>query len=313
MAIDPADEGLHPAGSEPNWQESAFLSWYSAEVGVGGIHRIGIEPNLGVGNIWTGICGPNSERYRDVRGEIPNALQDGFNGLSCGGQQIFHDGSTLRLDYVSDACEIDLRITDISVSWGHDTPAQHSAIQVAHFDAHCLVEGVARIDGSEYSVVAYGLRDHSWGPRNWGRILAHRCLVGRFGDDLGYEFFSVLTADGSLSRKGTVIRGSDRRDIVDFVATVALAEDGFSARRASVMATEQDGEVIAMEIEIADGFAVEAREFVGFEAVGTAVVGDGRQNGFAYFAMSNNARAGLGAPPLMMHGVRHDGLAYVRR
>src|ERR1700761_4873201 len=40
------DEGSHESGTdEPDWQESGFVHWFAAAAGVGGVSRIGHEPN----------------------------------------------------------------------------------------------------------------------------------------------------------------------------------------------------------------------------------------------------------------------------
>lgn len=58
-----SDEGTHePDSSDPDWQESVFVHWYDVGQKVGGVHRIGHEPNRaggrsivpgGVSGMWT--------------------------------------------------------------------------------------------------------------------------------------------------------------------------------------------------------------------------------------------------------------------
>ena len=81
-----ADEGLHPAGDDPDWQESAYLAWRDPVSGLGGNHRIGNEPNRRDGQPVvrplppgrdalslqrrrprTGAAGPGGRRLRCVR------------------------------------------------------------------------------------------------------------------------------------------------------------------------------------------------------------------------------------------------------
>ena len=59
-----ADEGLHAAGDDPDWQESAYLAWRDPSSGLGGNHRIGNEPNRGTANLWCGLYHQDGTRFR---------------------------------------------------------------------------------------------------------------------------------------------------------------------------------------------------------------------------------------------------------
>ena len=56
----PEDEGAHPHGTEPNWQESVVLVWWDLKQSIGGYLRIGHEPNHNGGEavIWTNFITP---------------------------------------------------------------------------------------------------------------------------------------------------------------------------------------------------------------------------------------------------------------
>src|ERR1700724_1144719 len=48
------------------WQDSAFLVWHAREAGIGGVTRIGHEPNHagGIAALWFGVMTTDGVRYR---------------------------------------------------------------------------------------------------------------------------------------------------------------------------------------------------------------------------------------------------------
>ena len=110
-----ADEGLHPAGDDPDWQESAYLAWRDPVSGLGGNHRIGNEPNRKTANLWCGLYHEDGTRFRCNGEELEQVVLDpsaGVFGLCGGPQRIFHDGASLRFALEGDGCQADLVITD---------------------------------------------------------------------------------------------------------------------------------------------------------------------------------------------------------
>ena len=111
-----ADEGLHPAGDDPDWQESAYLAWRDPLSGLGGNHRIGNEPNRQTANLWCGLYHQDGTRFRCNGEGLNQVLLDdetaGVFGVCAGPQRIFHDGWRLRYVLDGDGCRADLEITD---------------------------------------------------------------------------------------------------------------------------------------------------------------------------------------------------------
>src|SRR5580700_5157208 len=95
MPVNARDEGLHPAGDDVDWQESAYLTWRDSESGLGGNHRIGNELNRGTANLWCGVYHEDGTRFRYNGEDLPlQRLEE--HGLSAGPQMLFHDGARLR-------------------------------------------------------------------------------------------------------------------------------------------------------------------------------------------------------------------------
>jgi len=66
--------------------------------------------------------------------------------------------------------------------------------------------------------------------RHWDGILHHRCFSASFGDHYAIDFYSLVDVHGALSKGGVVARGGRKNVIEDFEFTVALENDGLTAR-----------------------------------------------------------------------------------
>ena len=55
MHLPERDEFPHPIGTDVNWQESVFIWWRDVRRPIGGIFRMGHEPNKGRAPIWFGV------------------------------------------------------------------------------------------------------------------------------------------------------------------------------------------------------------------------------------------------------------------
>ena len=316
MPIKPEDEGLHAPGPQPEWNESAFLAWRDSASGVGGNHRIGNEINRGTANMWLGLYTDSGMRFRDVREGVPFERMTGGSGLKCDSQQIFHDGKDLRLVSTSDDYSVNLVIKDLPGCERWATSASFTAywealqnVQKEHYNSHCAVSGTVRIRGSEFTVSGYGWRDHSWGPRKWEEILNVRIVAGNFGGKTPFGFYSALHANGALARAAMINRDGQWEDIKDFELTVAVDEDGVTAKSADVRSVLPEGAPFDVHFDLADGVLVKTRDYTSFEAVGDVTALKTGQKGFGYFALTNNPRAGREQPPLFFHGVAENGFS----
>ena len=121
---DEDDEGLHPAGDDPDWQESAYLAWRDPVSGLGGNHRIGNELNRETANLWCGVYHESGTRFR-CNGEALPLVRLEEVGLCAGPQRLFHDGEQLRFVLDGDGCRADLEITDDGAAVLRQCPVVH--------------------------------------------------------------------------------------------------------------------------------------------------------------------------------------------
>ena len=73
-----ADEGPHERGTDQHWQESVLMSWYDCKAGIGGLQRIGHEPNKDAGHavLWSNIFLTDGTRYRRFDRNLPLTAED---------------------------------------------------------------------------------------------------------------------------------------------------------------------------------------------------------------------------------------------
>lgn len=76
----------------------------------------------------------------------------------------------------------------------------------AHYEQHMRVTGTVAVDGTAVEVDAFGLRDHSWGPRYWQNIFSYRWLTCCFGPELSIMVSEVRNTPESRLQNGVVIR-----------------------------------------------------------------------------------------------------------
>ena len=147
-----ADEGLHPAGDDPDWQESVYLAWRDPVSGLGGNHRIGNELNRGTANLWCGVYHEGGTRFR-CNGEALPLVRLDEPGLCAGPQRLFHDGARLRFVLDGDGCRADFEITDEgSRSFANaqsftGTAGTAGTIFSNNFHVFCRVRGTVELDG----------------------------------------------------------------------------------------------------------------------------------------------------------------------
>lgn len=177
---DPADEFVHPAGTEPMWNESWYCDFVDPRQRIGGYVRLGLTPNEGVAWFTALLCSPDQPTVAVLDFAAP--LDDPF---------------TLRTSTIDFTHEVvaELRTYRVRLSArgeSHDDPAAllrgepGSAVDVSldlawstagtpyqyrltpRYEIPCTVTGSLSVDGRRMTVDAVpGQRDHSWGVRDW--------------------------------------------------------------------------------------------------------------------------------------------------
>jgi hypothetical protein len=109
---------------------------------------------------------------------------------------------------------------------GHEDPEKEFGR--AHYEQHMRVTGTLSIDGETQEIDAFGLRDHSWGPRYWQNILSSRWLTCSFGPDLNIMVSEINRTETS-HRVGVVIRDGNVEFITKVWTTRSSTDQPFHA------------------------------------------------------------------------------------
>src|SRR5947207_8023756 len=75
-----------------------------------------------------------------------------------------------------------------------------------HHEQHGRAVGKVVVDGTEYTVDSFGLRDHSWGPRYWQAPKYYRWLTMNFDETLGAMATITVNRDGTQRPGGFIAR-----------------------------------------------------------------------------------------------------------
>jgi hypothetical protein len=235
------DEGMHPIGTQSNWNESRYVDFWDPKQRVGGWLRIGNRPNEGHAEVSTCVNLPDGRvAFMFDRPKIDtNTLESGNqswevvapwreNRLRYRGEVMLLEDPWLLTDPKKafetaprSSADINLscRSTGLETVMGFDQdhieriflPGQ------AHFHYQHLIHttGTVRIGDRTWTVDGRGGKDHSWGPRNWHAKIYLRWLIASSDDDLG---FMLVRAVGPTkkTRSGYLLEGGAFHLVDDF-------------------------------------------------------------------------------------------------
>jgi hypothetical protein len=269
----PQDDYTHPLGPEKNFNDSMYFNFFDNSKNFGGFMRIGNRANERYAEVTLTLYLPTGEvlfNYR--RPEIDN--NDAFDA---GGMKFetIEPLTRLRTTYEGTAVfladptqmtdpssafknnphkQVSIDLTHEGVgpvygSRGSDAPAldPEKEFARAHYEQHMHVTGHVTIDGYRTEIDAFGLRDHSWGPRFWQNIHSYRWLTCAFGPDLGIMVSEVSRTPEERTQNGVVVRGETIQRITS-VDIDSSFETGTPHHRAMKATLGLDnGETITLE------------------------------------------------------------------
>ncbi len=311
-----SDEGLHPAGDDADWQESVYLAWRDRAAGLGGNHRIGNELNRGSANLWCGVYRDDGTRFRHNDDEL--ALQRLTSpGLAAGPQRLFHDGEQLRFVLDGDGCHVDVVIEDdagsrVEANAGTFTGSKGSAgaIFANNFHAFCHVRGTVTLAGRTAPIDARAWRDHSWGVRRWDSFLASRSFGGALGDEWQFRYGSMVGANGSFFRHGSLLHRGESLPVEQAEMLVQVDDDGLRCAGAEVRYHLASGTTKRVRIATIGGMLGVTGARCGWESIGDVTL-DGESGGWGFLEVNNNPRNGDHHPAFVLADALTNGVTRV--
>lgn len=184
------DELMHPTGSDPAWSESYYFNFVDPDSGLAMFTRMGFRPGSGWADGLHAVYLPGKRiaftyGRRDIQSDLSSYdgdLSAGDLRLVCiephkqwrvqyhGPAQDIADGEILLMRrkerpdgwYVPATLSMDLLFDCLT------EPHYAGRGERGHFEQSGHVQGTIELNGESWKVDGYGVRDKSWGPRDWG-------------------------------------------------------------------------------------------------------------------------------------------------
>jgi hypothetical protein len=206
-----ADEGRHPRGPDPWWQESVAFHWFDQRHGVGGMHRLGHEPGQGDGGTLAHHHGVFDVHQRFRRnGAAPMTGERSAEWFGDATASWSCDTAGPRFQFDTDEVSLDLRYQDLyplTDFFPRGSASLDEEFAAHHYESSSRVVGTARVGDASYEIDGFGHRDHSWGIRRWdGALTVHRWICGVVEPDLAFGSITWLGPEGPLVSGGYVVR-----------------------------------------------------------------------------------------------------------
>jgi hypothetical protein len=229
----PEDEFMHDTAGVSNFNESMYFNFYDGARELGGFVRIGNRPNEGYAEQTTCLYLPDG-RIAFNFGRPSITSNDAFEAGGCAFEvvtpfrelMVRYDGKVVLLDEPEAMvdprkafrenpwvdCSLELTYRGLSPMFGGEPvdddgnplPARENEFAKGHYEQHVGARGSIRLGDADWEIDAYGLRDHSWGPRFWQAPWWYRWLTGNCGEDFGF-MLSIIASREASPRRGGII------------------------------------------------------------------------------------------------------------
>lgn len=289
------DEGTHRADpADPFWQESVFLHWFDRSSGIGGVHRIGHEPNRGGGraSVHCALFTVDGTRFRRNSSDLPLDRPASERGYRAGGSSWHVDEAVPRIEVHEPGIDVVLEMHSFYPLTGFFPAGSTVVNEFArhHYETSGRIVGRVVLDGRRFDIDGLFHRDHSWGPRRTESLLTHRWVSGTFGPELSFGSLVWHGEDDSFVKVGYLVRDGDVILAEDVDVVTWFEADGFSHRGGVVTWYLPGGEEFQLRCEQVDAVVARLHDVVYVDSICT--VTSEHKIGMCDFEISNNARAG---------------------
>lgn len=184
------DELMHPVGEDRAWSESYYFNFVDPTTGIGMFTRMGFRPNNGWADaLHVVYLGGKRVAFTYGRRNIGTNLSEYDGDLAAGDLTLTCEAPHKRWRIHYDGPAQDIENAEILLMRSKERPDgwfspetlsmdltfdcltdPHYAAsgERGHFEQSGQVVGSISIGNEKFSVNGYGVRDKSWGPRDWG-------------------------------------------------------------------------------------------------------------------------------------------------
>jgi hypothetical protein len=234
LRLDPQDEYTHTPEAAKNYNESMYFNMFDPQQKIGGWFRIGNRPNENYAEMSCCLYLPDGTvAFIFKRAEIANN-----DAMDAGGMRIdvIEPFRRLKVTFEGDAClltdphqmanpkkafaenpmvpvKMSLDYTGLSpMDGGEVVNEDGSKLELdpeksflrGHYEQHMAASGTIAVNGREWRVAGYGVRDKSWGPRHWQAIRWYKWMPMCFGPDFGMVV-TVSGGEGDTTRASGMV------------------------------------------------------------------------------------------------------------
>lgn len=252
--IEPEHEFRHEPNDDPAYNESTYYNFSSPVAGITGWVRVGIQANqpaaqasvllflpdetlfdyhrtgdvadgqLRAGGLQIDVLAPHEHQFLQYEGEV----------ASFADPRVLTVPSTAFKQAPRRHVQLDLSVHGHGPSFGTngDDPANflESTMAWGHYEQFITVDGTITVDGATTQIEAAGLRDHSWGPRDWAGPLSYRWITANLDDGSAIMVLIVVRRDGEITRKAVLVRDGVLTGAEFEEVHVSWTPDGFGER-----------------------------------------------------------------------------------
>lgn len=273
------DEHLHEAGPEPNWNESMAFCPVQPD-GSSMLIRHGWRRNQGF--VEASVVRMNPDGSLDAmfkKAEIsPNALADRTRSAA-GGLELKlleprkrwrarFDGKLRRVASAAAFaenprqairgapavdCEMDLEFTDVSPLYGVGPQGAMlgaaATVAARHYESSLKCVGTLRIGDETHALDCYGMRDHSWGPRDLTRLEYSRWFWIKVDAETSAVLWSNRVA-GEVSTTGVILRKSGPEVATEVIFQSTYDGGPHHFTKSATATLRSPGGDVSVEIEV---------------------------------------------------------------
>ena len=267
--LKPEDDGLHPLGPEPNFNESMYFNFFDPKKSLGGFVRLGNRANEGQAEMTVCLFLPGER----VLFAFKRAKIDHNDAFDAGGLrfEVVEPTERLRTAYEGGVIELanpkalsdpsrafresprrrislDLLHEAVGPMYGQshdDREVERDAdkqFAKAHYEQHMRVAGAVDLGDETIEIEGYGLRDHSWGPRYWQAIERYEWLTMNFGPDLGAMVTRIQVEGAEPREGGVIVRGDELVPIAKAEIAAEYEDNGLYHRSLVAKIETRSGE-----------------------------------------------------------------------
>jgi hypothetical protein len=253
--IAPEDDSNHqpPPDAEESWQESWFLGWYDPLTRAAGFHHVDLQRVRGRACLWSwsALDGAVVGHYQSLDLPLPGG---DLSDLSIGPVHITTKEPLRRygLEAVHPGVREDVAYCSFVEPFAFSLDADGMDLGASHYESLGQVEGAITVGDREVPVAGFAFQDHSWGPRDYGSVKAHRWACMTFGEDLFGSIFS-FTSDAGRRDFGYLFDDDVFHAVRRTRFDVRMADDGHTPLGcdATVWCTDGRGYRFSASVEVA--------------------------------------------------------------